>query len=52
MTLAQSGRGRETFVSSSKDEIPVLEDAIIRSSKAVEEIISRGVDSAMNKYNR
>lgn len=35
-----------------KDEIPVLEDAIIRSSKAVLEIIGASVDSAMNKYNR
>lgn len=35
----------------SKDEIPVLEDAIIRSYKAVCEIINRGVSSAMNKYN-
>ena len=35
-----------------KDEIPTLEDAIIRCSKAVEEIITKGVDSAMNKYNR
>ena len=35
----------------SKDEIPVLEDAIIRAKKAAEEIIERGVDSAMNKYN-
>lgn len=35
-----------------KEEIPVLEDAIIRCSKAVEEIIIRGMDSAMNKYNR
>lgn len=35
-----------------KDEIPVLEDAIIRSSKAVLEIIAASVDSAMNKYNR
>ena len=34
-----------------KDEIPVLEDAIIRSYKAVREIIGRGVQSAMNKYN-
>lgn len=34
-----------------KDEIPVLEDSIIRTSKAINEIISRGVDSAMNKYN-
>ena len=35
-----------------KEEIPTLEDAIIRCSKAVEEIIARGIDSAMNKYNR
>lgn len=34
-----------------KEEIPVLEDAIIRAKKAVEEIIENGVDSAMNKYN-
>ncbi len=36
----------------SREEIPVLEDSIIRTKKSVEEIISRGVDSAMNKYNR
>ena len=36
----------------SREEIPVLEDSIIRAKKSVEEIISRGVDSAMNKYNR
>ncbi len=35
----------------SKDEIPVLEDSIIKASKAVVEIIKNGVDSAMNKYN-
>ncbi len=35
-----------------KDEIPVLEDAIKRAKKAAEEIILRGSDSAMNKYNR
>ena len=34
-----------------KDEIPVLEDTIIRADKAVCEIIARGADSAMNKYN-
>lgn len=34
-----------------KDEIPVLEDAIIKASKAVFEIINNNVDSAMNKYN-
>lgn len=35
----------------SKDEIPVLEDAIVRADKAVREIIENGVESAMNKYN-
>ena len=34
-----------------KEEIPVLEDAIIRASKAAEEIILKGIDSAMNKYS-
>lgn len=34
-----------------KDEIPVLEDAIIKAYKAVKEIIARGYESAMNKYN-
>lgn len=34
-----------------KEEIPVLEEVIIRAKKAVEEIISKNVDSAMNKYN-
>ena len=34
-----------------KEEIPVLEDAIIRASKAAEEIITRGIDSAMNKFS-
>ena len=36
----------------SKEEIPVLEDAIIRAKKSVEEIIAKGTESAMNKYNR
>lgn len=35
----------------SKDEIPVLEEAIIKTDKAVKEIIVRGVQSAMNRYN-
>ena len=35
----------------SKDEIPVLEDAIIKTAKAVEEIIKNNIDSAMNKFN-
>ena len=35
----------------SKDEIPVLEDAIIKAYKAAQEIIKRGVGSAMNKFN-
>lgn len=34
-----------------KEEIPVLEDAIIRADKAVGEIIARGFQSAMNKFN-
>ena len=34
-----------------KDEIPVLEESIIKSYKAVVEIIKRGADSAMNKFN-
>lgn len=34
-----------------KDEIPVLEESIIKVYKAVDEIITRGADSAMNKYN-
>ena len=34
-----------------KDEIPILEDAIIRASKAAVEIVREGVDSAMNKYS-
>ncbi len=36
----------------SKEEIPVLEDVIIRAKKSVEEIIANGIESAMNKYNR
>ena len=34
-----------------KDEIPVLEEAIINASKAAEEIIKSGIDRAMNRYN-
>lgn len=34
-----------------KDEIPVLENAIIKASKAVFDIIDNGVDYTMNKYN-
>ena len=34
-----------------KDEIPVMEEAIIKASKASEEIIRKGIDSAMNKYS-
>lgn len=34
-----------------KEEIPVMEDAIIKAEKAVSEIIKNGVQSAMNKYN-
>lgn len=35
----------------SKDEIPVLEDAIKTAAASAEEIIKNGVDSAMNKYS-
>lgn len=35
----------------SKEEIPILEEAIIKTKKAVEEIIKSGIESAMNKYN-
>lgn len=34
-----------------KEEIPVMEEAIEKASKAVEEIIRNGAQSAMNKYN-
>lgn len=34
-----------------KDEIPLLEEAIIKAAKAAEEIVCRGMDSAMNKYS-
>jgi len=34
-----------------KEEIPILEDAIIRAAKAAEEIVKSGMDSAMNKYS-
>lgn len=35
----------------SKDEIPVLENAIIKTSNAVFDIIDNGIDYSMNKYN-
>ena len=34
-----------------KDEIPILEESIIKSADAVFEIIQKGVDSAMNKFS-
>ena len=34
-----------------KDEIPVLEDAIVKAYKAAQEIIKNGPESAMNKFN-
>ncbi len=34
-----------------KDEIPVMEDAIKKAERSVSEIIKNGADSAMNKYN-
>lgn len=36
----------------SKEEIPTLEDAIIRSSQAAETIITSGIEAAMNQFNR
>lgn len=35
----------------SKEEILILEDTIIQASQAVETIIIKGIDFAMNKYN-
>ncbi|MDD6483187.1 MAG: aminoacyl-tRNA hydrolase [Clostridiales bacterium] len=35
-----------------KEEIPIMEDAIVRAAGAVEEIIKNGAASAMNKYNQ
>lgn len=34
-----------------KEEIPILEEAIIKASDAAEEIVKRSIDSAMNKFN-
>ena len=34
-----------------KEEIPIMEDAIKRAKSAVEEIIKNGPQSAMNKFN-
>lgn len=34
-----------------KDEIPVLESAILKASNAVFDIITNGIDYAMNKHN-
>lgn len=34
-----------------KEEVPVMEDAMKRAAGAVEEIIANGVPSAMNKFN-
>lgn len=35
----------------SKDEIPLMEDAVKRAAAALEEIVGNGINSAMNKYN-
>lgn len=35
----------------SKDEIPLMEDAVKRAAAALEEIVRNGINSAMNKYN-
>lgn len=34
-----------------KDEIPIMEDAIIKAEAAVVEIFKNGIQSAMNKFN-
>ena len=34
-----------------KEQIPVLEKVIIKASDAIGEVISHGIESAMNKYN-
>ena len=34
-----------------KDEIPILEETIKKTKKAIEEIIKNNIESAMNKYN-
>lgn len=34
-----------------KEEIPLMEDAVIKAGASVEEIIKNGIDIAMNKYN-
>jgi len=35
----------------SKDEKPLLEDAVERAARAVEIILAEGIDMAMNRYN-
>ncbi|MBI2486019.1 MAG: aminoacyl-tRNA hydrolase [Deltaproteobacteria bacterium] len=35
-----------------KDEKKIVEDALVRAADAVLEIVARGVESAMNKFNR
>jgi PTH1 family peptidyl-tRNA hydrolase len=35
----------------SKEQIPILEKAIIKAADAAREIMSNGVESAMNKFN-
>ncbi len=47
MELADHVLGKFT-----KDEIPVLEESIIRTAKACELIISGKIDTAMNRYNK
>jgi PTH1 family peptidyl-tRNA hydrolase len=35
----------------SKEEIPLMEEAVKKSALAIEEIVKKDVASAMNKYN-
>lgn len=34
------------------EEIPLMEEAVKRSAQAIEEIVKKDINSAMNKYNR
>ena len=49
--LARSGKNISLKNHFTKDEIPVMEDAIKKAERSVSEIIKNGADSAMNKYN-
>jgi PTH1 family peptidyl-tRNA hydrolase len=54
--IGKPGQRSETvnhvLSSFNKDEIKMVEDALGRAADAVLEIATRGVESAMNKFNR